>query len=143
MLLQKTNYNNGIKQSIEFYYWLRTLSNDNVSGALLPTTNAEITAYQTSPGVNWDLGLTTAGKIGLLATQKWIHYSVVQPLESWAEVRRLDAPTFAFEVDNANSQKLPPNRWLYAGSEKTYNAANYEAVSTRDNLSIKIFWDIK
>lgn len=141
--LAKTNYNNGIKQSTEFYYWLRTLSNDNVSGALLPTNNAEITAYTVSPGVNWDLALTTAGKIGLLATQKWIHYSVVQPLEAWAELRRLDAPTLSFEVDNANTQKLPPNRWLYAGSEKTYNAANYEAVRTRDALSIKIFWDIK
>jgi hypothetical protein len=78
-----------------------------------------------------------------IATQKWIHFSVVQPLESWAEIRRLDAPAFSFEVDNANAQKQPPYRWIYAASEQTYNTANYETVKSKDNLATKIFWDVK
>lgn len=139
----KTAYNNGITRSIEYYYGLRALSNDNTAGALTPFTATEVAAYLASPGVNWDLAATTADKIRLLATQKWIHYSVIQPLESWAEIRRLDAPAFSFEQDNANVQKQPPFRWLYPSSEQTYNTANYEAVRSKDNLTTKIFWDVR
>jgi hypothetical protein len=139
----KTAYNDGIAKSIKYYYLLRTVSNDNTAGALTPTSDAEIAVYQTSPGVSWDLALTTADKLKLIATQKWIHYSVVQPVESWSEIRRMDAPAFSFEVDNSNTQKQPPYRWVYAGSELTYNTSNYEAVKAKDNLTTKIFWDTK
>jgi hypothetical protein len=139
----KAAYNDGIAKSIKYYYLLRTLSNDNTSGALTPTNDTEIAAYIASAGVNWDNATTTADKIKLIATQKWIHYSVIQPIESWSEIRRLDAPVFSFEIDNANTQKQPPYRWVYAGSELTYNAANYEAVKAKDNLTTKIFWDTK
>ncbi|HYF33251.1 MAG TPA: SusD/RagB family nutrient-binding outer membrane lipoprotein [Chitinophagaceae bacterium] len=139
----KNAYENGIRQSIEYYYWLRTLSNNNVSGSLTPTNNTEINNYINSAGVNWDLAVTNADKLKLLAIQKWIHYSVVQPMESWAELRRLDAPVFSFEVDAGNVQKQPPYRWLYAANEKTYNAANYQAVAAQDNLSTRIFWDVR
>ena len=139
----KTAYNDGIKKSIEYYYGLRTLSNNSTAPALTPTNDAQIAAYTISPAVNWDAAVTNTDKIKLLATQKWIHYSVVQPVESWAEIRRLDAPVFNFEVDNANAQKQPPYRWLYAGSEQTYNTANYQNVKGNDNLTTRIFWDLK
>ena len=140
----KTAYENGIRQSIEYYYAFRALSPDNSSGTLTPATPAEVTAYIASTGVNWDLALTTDAKLKLIATQKWIHYSVVQPNENWAEVRRLDAPAFSFEVDNANNIiKQPPVRWVYPTSEVTYNKANYETVRSKDNLTTKIFWDVK
>ena len=139
----KTAYNDGIKQSVEFYYWVRTLSNDNTSGTLTPLDPAEVDAYLINPAISWDLAATTPAKLALLATQKWIHYSVIQPIESWAEIRRLDSPVFSFEMDNANTQKQPPYRWLYAGSEQTYNATNYETVKPKDNLATKIFWDVK
>ncbi|MGZ8541228.1 MAG: SusD/RagB family nutrient-binding outer membrane lipoprotein [Chitinophagaceae bacterium] len=139
----KTAYNNGISQSIKYYYLLRTFSNDNTAGPLTPTDDAEIATYIAKAQVNWDNAATSADKLKLLATQKWIHFSVVQPLENWAEIRRLDAPAFSFEVDNANSQKQPPYRWFYANSEQTYNTSNYETVKAKDNLATKIFWDVK
>ena len=139
----KTAYENGITQSIEYYYWLRSLSNDNTSGNPAPTNGTEISNYINSAAVNWNNAATTADKLKLIATQKWIHFSVIQPLESWAEIRRLDAPVFSFETDNANAQKQPPMRWVYPGSELTYNAINYEAVKAKDNLSTKIFWDVQ
>ncbi len=139
----KAAYNDGIAKSIKYYYGLRALSNDNVAGALTPTSDAEIAIYLAKPGVNWDIATTTEEKLKLIATQKWIHFSVIQPLESWAEIRRLDAPVFSFEPDNANTQKLPPLRWVYAGSELTYNSENYEKVKAKDNLNTKIFWDVK
>ncbi|HEY1201307.1 MAG TPA: SusD/RagB family nutrient-binding outer membrane lipoprotein, partial [Niastella sp.] len=91
----KNAYETGIRQSVEYYYWFRTLSNNNTAPALTPTNATEVDAYIASTGVNWDLALTTNDKLKLIATQKWIHYSVVQPHESWAEIRRLDAPALS------------------------------------------------
>ena len=138
----KTAYEKGIRQSIEFYYWLRTLSNDNTSPAVTPPTDVEIAAYIASAGVNWTLAATNAEKLVRIATQKWIHFNVIQPLESWAELRRLNAPVLAFWQDDANAQKIPPYRWIYPSSELTYNTANYESVRSKDNLTTKIFWDV-
>ena len=139
----KTAYNEGISQSIKYYFAIRTLSADNVSGALTPTSDAEIAVYTAAPQVNWDLALTTADKLKLVARQKWIHFNVVQPVDNWAEVRRFDAPSLSFLLDNANAQTQPPYRWIYPGSEQTYNTANYEAVRTADKLTTKIFWDVR
>lgn len=139
----KTAYNDGISKSVYFYYSLRALSNDNTAGAVTPTSDAEIAAYIAKPAINWDMATTAADQLKLIANQKWIHYSVVQPTENWAELRRLDLPVLSYEVDNSNTQKLPPYRWFYAGSEKIYNTVNYNAVAAKDNLSTKIFWDTK
>ena len=81
-------------------------------------------------------------KLARIATQKWINYSVLQPMEAWAEVRRLKLPSLVFLPD-AGTQNLPPTRWLYPTSELTYNGANYQAVQSKDNLKTKIFWDVK
>jgi tetratricopeptide (TPR) repeat protein len=138
----RTNYEEGIALSVEFYYWLRSLSNDNTAGALTPYTAGEVTIYTASPGVLWTGAATNADKLKLIALQKWIHFSVVQPIDSWAEIRRLNAPTLSFEVDNSNAQSQPPLRWFYAASEPTYNAVNYQEVASQDNLTTKIFWDL-
>jgi Starch-binding associating with outer membrane len=136
----KTAYENAIKQSIEFYYNIRALSNDNTAGALTPRTAAEEAAYITSADVNW---ATNADKISLIATQKWLHFNVMQAYDSWAELRRLDSPKFNFQVDNTDPQTQPPVRWLLPASETIYNAENYNTVKGKDNLTTKIFWDTK
>jgi hypothetical protein len=136
-------YNAGIDQSIREYYLFRSVSNDNIAGAVTPLDPSEITTYQDEPSVDWDAAASTDAKLALIATQKWLHYSVVQPLEGWAEHRRMDVLDFDFEVDNTNAQTLPPARWLYAASENTYNTENYAAVRSKDNLTTKIFWDVQ
>lgn len=136
----KTAYETGIRQSIEFYFKLRTLSNDNTAGSLAAVTEDEIVKYLASADVSWD---KATDKLNLIATQKWIHFSVVQPVDSWAEIRRLDLPKLSFQVDDANAQKQPPFRWNYPSSEATYNATNYNAIKAKDNLSTKLFWDVK
>jgi Susd and RagB outer membrane lipoprotein len=138
----KTAYNEGISKSVKYYYALRAISKDNAAGTLTPTNDTEIGNYTTSTAVNWDNAATPADKIKLIAAQKWIHYSVIQLPENWAEVRRLDAPALNFLTDNSNQQKIPPTRWFYPGEEQTYNTANYEAVKAKDNLTTKLFWDV-
>lgn len=136
----KTAYENAIKQSIEFYYNVRKISNDNTVPAPAATNDTEINDYITSAAVNW---ATNTDKLNLIATQKWIHFNVVQPVDSWAEIRRLDLPKFTFRDDPANAQKQPPVRWFYPTAESIYNPTNYSAVSGKDNLATRIFWDIK
>lgn len=138
----KSAYNEGIKKSIEFYYNVRSISNDNTAGAVTAPDAAEIDAYINKDAIKWENAATTADKLKLIAAQKWLHFNVVQPYENWAETRRLDSPTLSFEQDNSNTQKQPPYRWFYPGSEQTYNTANYETVKSKDNLTTKIFWDV-
>jgi hypothetical protein len=109
---------------------------------LTPLGPTEITTYLASPGVSWAGAVTAADKLSRIATQKWINYSVLQPMEAWAEIRRLKLPALTFTQD-AGSQKLPPTRWYYPSNELTYNAANYQTVQSKDNLATKIFWDVK
>lgn len=136
----KLAYETGIKQSIEFYYNLRKLSNDSTTPAPAGTNDTQINDYITSAAVNWG---TNADKLNLIATQKWIHFNVVQPVDLWAEIRRLDLPKLTFRDDNANLQKQPPVRWFYPTSESIYNPTNYGTVSGKDNLATRIFWDTK
>ncbi|AEI51745.1 SusD/RagB family nutrient-binding outer membrane lipoprotein [Runella slithyformis] len=138
--LARTNYENSIRQSIDFYTRVRDISNDNTTpkgAAVLP---AEIDAYLASEGVNW---ANAKDKLLMIASQKWLHFNVVQPYQNWAEMRRLDAPTFRFWEDASNPQRTPPVRWFYADEEKNFNAPNYELVRSRDNLTTRIFWDLK
>lgn len=140
----QTAYETGVKQSIEFYYWVNTLTNDNTaSPELVPLDEAEITAYLAMPAINWSAAASTDAKWELLAREKWLHYNVVQPLENWAELRRLRVLDLSFEADNSNAQTLPPARWAYPGSELTYNLDNYQAVRDSDNINTRLFWDTK
>lgn len=138
----KTAYENGITESIEYYFDLHDLSNSTVPSSPAPATGAEISAYLAKPAISWSAATTLEQKLGLIATQKWLHFNVVQAYENWSEVRRLNAPTFNFWNDNANPQPLPPDRWSYSAIEKTYNPANYAAVSAKDKLTTKLFWDV-
>jgi hypothetical protein len=138
----KTAYEAGITQSINYYYWLRTFSDNSVSGPLTPLAPGEIDNYLAEPGVAWSTAATTAEKLNRIATQKWINSNVMSPMETWAEFRRLDLPVLSF-VPDAAAQQLPPKRWQYSGNELTFNADNYAAVQAKDRLDTKIFWDVK
>ena len=138
----KSTYEAGIDQSIAYYYWLRSISNDHTSGNVAQPTSAEISSYKSSAAVSWDQAASQADKLALIATQKWINYSVLEPIESWSEQRRLHLPELSFLPDNSNAlQKTPPSRWVYPSNESTYNTANYEAVKAKDNLTTKLFWE--
>lgn len=142
----KTAYETAIAQSVEFYNGILAKTNaTGITNSTIPTaaTPASVTAYIAGPGVNWSSATNSTDKLKLIATQKWLHYNVVQPFENWADIRRLDYPVLSFQVDNANNQTLPPVRWTIPGNEITYNTTNYAAVKATDNLTTKIFWDVK
>lgn len=139
----KAAYEKAVSSSVKFYHQVRTISNDNTVPATAAATDAEIATYLAGAGVSWDSATTSAAKLNLIATQKWINFNVIQAHDSWAEYRRLKLPQLTFWSDNTDTQTQPPARWLYAGSEQIYNTENYDKVRSKDKLTTKLFWDVK
>jgi hypothetical protein len=138
----KIAYERAIAASIDQYIGFRNLSKDATSPAVTAPTAAELAAYPMSAGVSWDAATTTAAKLALIFNQKYIHLNVVQPVELWAENRRMD-PAMNFWTDPSVQQTRPPVRWVYPSVEQIYNKENYSAVASKDNLNTKLFWDVK
>lgn len=138
----KTYFEKAIRQSVEYYVRLGDKADDTTWKPTTEPTTAEIDAYIAT--INFAGATTPADQLKLIAFQKYIHYNMMQVDESWAEQRRLKLPALPFRDDETSSvRKTPPTRWTYPTSESVYNTANYNAVKANDNLSTKIFWDIK
>ncbi|REG99815.1 SusD/RagB family nutrient-binding outer membrane lipoprotein [Flavobacterium aquicola] len=138
----KTYFEKAIRQSVEYYVRLGDKADDTTWKPTTEPTTAEIDAYIAA--INFAAATTPADQLKLIAFQKYIHYNVMQADESWAEQRRLKLPALEFREDETSSvRKTPPTRWTYPTSESVNNTVNYNAVKANDNLSTKIFWDIK
>jgi len=136
----KTAYEKAIGESIDFYYYVQSLSTDKTYITAGAPTAAQKTAYIGSTDVSWD---KNTDKLKLIAYQKWVHFNLVQPYENWADNRRLDKLGLVFETDNASNQKTPPVRFNIPARENTYNTQNYQAIKAEDDLNKKLFWDVK
>jgi hypothetical protein len=139
----KAAYEKAIDQSVKFYNNILSKSDAPALTAPVPATDAQIVKYIAADAINWDKAATSAAKLNLIATQKWLHYNIIQAYENWSDVRRLDLPAFSFVNDASNNQTLPPVRWNYPNNEITYNNANYKVIADKDKLTTKIFWDVK
>lgn len=138
----KTHFEKAIRQSIEYYVRLGDKADLLTYKPTTEPTASEIDAYITK--INFAGATTAAAQLELIAFQKYIHYNMMQVDESWAEQRRLKLPVLTFTQDNVNTLgKVPPTRWTYPNNERTYNTDNYNAVKDKDNLTTKIFWDVK
>ncbi|SJN30321.1 SusD/RagB family nutrient-binding outer membrane lipoprotein [Sphingobacterium faecium] len=131
----KENFETGIKESIDLQKRLRAISNNSLVAAAPAPSDLEIQNYITKIG--WG-----TNNIQLIATQKWLHFNIIQSTQNWAEVRRLDYPTFTFRVESSDLQKTVPVKWFLPQSEQAYNLANYNTVKDKDNVNTKIFWDV-
>lgn len=126
----------GIRESIEMIQGIRSVSNDNTVTAPNAPPSSDIDNYIANIG--WG-----QNNLQLIATQKWVHSNIIQPLESWAEIRRLDYPSFVFRTEPSDIQQVLPVKWGLPSSEQTYNSANYQVVAGQDNVNTKLFWDVR
>ncbi|WP_050776428.1 SusD/RagB family nutrient-binding outer membrane lipoprotein [Algoriphagus machipongonensis] len=140
--MAKSHYEESIKQSIGFYEYLRGISNNTEAEAPIEPTDDSINAYLGMDAVAWDSASGMDEKLTLIAEQKWLHFNVIQSNENWTEIRRLNKLDLNFWEDKSNQQNLPPQRWVYPGSEQSYNTENYAVVQPEDILGNKIFWDM-
>jgi len=140
--IAQTYFEKAIRQSVEYYVRLGDKADVLTWKPTTEPTTAEIDAYIAA--INFAGATTPEAQLELIAFQKYIHYNIMQADESWAEQRRLKLPALTFLEDETNTvRKTPPTRWTYPTSESIYNTVNYNAVKANDNLSTKIFWDIK
>lgn len=135
----KTAYENGVKQSIQFYLSINNNSDFTKGTKETMPSDAAIAAYLANPIVAY--GTNNLKKI---ATQKWIDYGVIQAHQAWAEWRRTKFPKLSFPTDASSVlSPNPPNRFLYPSTESSLNTTNYAAVKSSDNITTKVFWDVK
>ncbi|MFY0253906.1 SusD/RagB family nutrient-binding outer membrane lipoprotein [Chitinophaga sp. 30R24] len=139
----QTDYENGITQSIGFYYNL----NKNVvlrsgSWPVLPTpTPAAISDFIAAPAVGYTG--TTQQKLAKIWTQKWVNFFILQAGEAWAEIRRTGYPVLPFPLASTSGATTPPQRLLYPSTEQVYNPDNYAKVASKDKSDVKIFWNVR
>jgi len=133
----KDKFETALKESIALYTSIRSKSNDNTVPAATAPTTAEINAFLTK--INF---AAASNKLELIANQKWIHFNVLQTVQAWSEVRRLDFPKFTYVIQNSDIQKTVPVKFSLPPSESVYNTANYNTVKDQDNVNTKLFWDI-
>lgn len=135
--LAKSSFEEGVRQSVDLYRIIRTKSADNIAPAPADPTPVDINTYLAN--VNW---AGASNKLNLIATQKWLHFNVIQSVQAWSEMRRFDYPTFQYVVQNSDIQKTLPVKFNLPPSESVYNAENYQAVKAQDNVNTKLFWDV-
>lgn len=133
----RSAFEDGIEESVALYRAIRAVSNDNTVPAAPAPTQNQINTYLSN--LDWN---GTSNKLNLIAEQKWIHFNVLQTVHAWSEARRLDYPSFEFQVQNSDIQKTVPVKFNLPPSESVYNAANYEAVKAQDDVNMRLFWDV-
>ncbi|MFT3903698.1 MAG: SusD/RagB family nutrient-binding outer membrane lipoprotein [Niabella sp.] len=135
----KEAYEKGIRESISFWYAVNH-NTAYTAGRQEPVpTEAEIAAYLAKPSIAYG-----SDNLNKVATQKWIDFNIMEAHQAWAEYRRTKLPVLSFPIDGSSSiSPNVPNRLLYPDSERSYNTANYKAVQGKDNVTTKIFWDVK
>ncbi|KAF2341882.1 SusD/RagB family nutrient-binding outer membrane lipoprotein [Flavobacterium tistrianum] len=121
-----TYYTKGIEASMKFW----------------GVSDANIQTYLARPDVAFATATGTDKQ--KIAYQLWIAY-YNRGFEAWTEYRRLDYPILvAPPTAVQEAEGKVPVRNIYSTSDKTLNAANYEAASTAiggDLMTTKIFWD--
>lgn len=138
-------YERGIRQSIDFIYYINSL-NDNADGTSYtpktPPTPAAINAFLNHSLIRYEG--SQEERLEKIGIQRWINFGVMQAHQAWAEYRRTKYPVLTFSRDNNSVQAPePPNRLLYPENERMYNAENYNAVRAYDTPQNKVFWDVK
>ncbi len=135
----KMYYEKALRQSIAFYYYLNSLN--TITRAPLPVpADSSISNFLQSPTVSF--AGTAEEKLAKIWTQKWVHFSFLQSVQSWSEIRRTGYPQLSFYPSALPGYELPPTRLLYPTSETTYNP-NYNTVKGKDIRTGKIFWMVR
>lgn len=143
----KDYYNQGIILSVQGYYDFYI----NSFGTSLPAKDPTVLGRDISDGTlaawidqstfNYD----SSKALEQIATQKWIHFSILQPYEGWAEYRRLDYPVLDDDREKGvllNKENMPV-RLLYPSAEASMNTDNYNAHANENYINVRVWWDTK
>ncbi len=111
----------------------------------VPDANTAATAYLASPAGSWatNAGVTAASQATFITYQKYLANTMIDPLESYSDLRRLNMLTddsYISEAPGKISNTLPV-RLLYPQSELTTNGTNVNKQGTINAFTSKLFWE--
>jgi hypothetical protein len=137
-----TAYMQAVQESFEWLYTNAGLSKDSAD-------NDFATYMDNNAGADFtaNAGSTPLSKAQFIAFQKYIAMCCIDPLEAYADQRRLNfLPSAVGGVSyiSANPSKVSnsiPERLLYPQSEYTTNAANVNKEGTINQFTSKLFWE--
>ncbi|PCH76631.1 MAG: hypothetical protein COB98_05670 [Flavobacteriaceae bacterium] len=130
----KEYYDEGLRTSIQFYYNLVKLNTN--ANPMLPVTS-DVDNFINSSTVKHD------GTIKQLATQKWIHFGVIQAKEGYADYRRFDYPILEVNYPVVGDLMEMPLRITIPDGERLRNEENYRKIQAADKVDNRVWWDIK
>ena len=140
-------YQNGIRQSIGFYYGInqsaiKRQGQDNFKRDTLKVPQEpEIVTFLAKPAIAYTG--TGTEKLAKIYTQKWEHFFIMQAGQAWAELRRTGYPQLQFPTVGNGQAPTPPKRLQYPANEQLYNANEYSKVKSKDTRETPIFWDVQ
>lgn len=141
----KDLYNKGVILSIQNYYGYYAESDaaETKVEAIAKTDVSDKTLLEWIEKSPYKFNSTQA--LEQIATQKWLHYNVMQPYECWAEYRRTDLPVLADDRDNGTLQNKEnaPVRLMYSSSEASMNPDHYKAQAEYNDPYVRLWWDVK
>lgn len=120
---------------LESFTWLG-VEDPATAAADYKTDNPDIADYSTVAAAS------TTDKAKFITYQKYISLAGIDPLESWADLRRLNMiPDNGYiSVNPSRRANSLPVRLLYPQSEYTTNAESVNAQGTINPYTSKIFW---
>jgi hypothetical protein len=134
----KAAYDNALKQSVSFYYYLNNLNTTGLKTVAKPNDSV-VEDFVNNANVAYSG--SSSEKLAKIYTQKWTHFGFLQSIQAWSEYRRTGFPQLTFAAASSVGYEHPPVRLLYPSSESTYNSANYKLVQPKDTRNTKVFWD--
>lgn len=139
--LAENAFKQGIKLSIDWYYYVRNLNtknNDKEVGTLtLPTSDEkELVALYYLTNYYHQANIGKAAAIGI---QRWIHFGPLQIYEAWSDMRRYKHPKLEYLKD-AGTVPDPINRFKYPSKEYADNFNMSQQVKDNDNFYAKVWW---
>ncbi|MCS3555454.1 MULTISPECIES: SusD/RagB family nutrient-binding outer membrane lipoprotein [unclassified Sphingobacterium] len=143
----KTQYENGVKSSINFWTSMAIKSSvwkENKPSAM--PTNAELNAVLANPKVIFSTSLSTENALKLIYAQRWLD-NFRQPYEAWALTRQTDATPKSSKDDNLYQSQFGFIKKLnYADKEYQYNGENTRNATGKLTgeawQKVKVWWDV-
>lgn len=138
-------YNKGIVLSVQEYFdYYKNSTEKSLKDADIAATDvSESTLLSWIASSSYKFDQRKA--LEQIATQKWMHFGILQPWENWTEYRRTDLPVLLDDKENGVllNQGKAPVRFLYPANEMSMNAQNYATVSDQNYPDKKLWWDVK
>ncbi len=144
----KTEYENGVKSSINF--WTTMAMKSVVWKENKPTSlpsGAQLNTILANPKVAFSTSASTTNALKLIYAQRWLD-NFRQPYEAWSLLRQTDATPKATLSDNLYENDFGIIKRLnYAEKEYQYNLDNVNAVTKKMDINdwqkTRVWWDVK